>query len=61
MRGEIEVEDLLKVVLALVVVWLVIEILDTVLGLTLALLGPLRPVVGLVIVVLIVLWLVDML
>jgi hypothetical protein len=59
MRGEIEVEDLLKVVLALVVVWLVIEILDSVLGMTLALLGPLRPVVGIVIVALIVLWLLD--
>jgi hypothetical protein len=59
MRAELEVEDLLKIVLALVVVWLVIEILDGVLGMTLALLGPFRPIIGLLVVVLIVLWLVD--
>ncbi|MFB6219637.1 MAG: hypothetical protein ABEH77_10780 [Halobacteriaceae archaeon] len=59
MRAELEVEDLLKIVLALALVWLVLEILDTVLGLALALLGPLRPLVGVVLVVLVVLWLVD--
>ncbi|SEL00517.1 DUF7554 family protein [Haloferax larsenii] len=57
--GGIEVEDLLKLVLVLVVVWLALEILGEVLGLFTALLGPFRPVLGLVVVVLIVLWLLD--
>ncbi|UVE51208.1 hypothetical protein KU306_04815 [Haloferax larsenii] len=57
--GGIEVEDLLKIVLVLVVVWLALEILGEVLGLFTALLGPFRPVLGLVVVVLIVLWLLD--
>ncbi|ELZ76989.1 hypothetical protein C455_14417 [Haloferax larsenii JCM 13917] len=57
--GGIEVEDLLKLVLVLVVVWLALEILGEVLGLFTALLGPFRPILGLVVVVLIVLWLLD--
>lgn len=55
-RADIEVETLLKVVLVLVVVWLALEVLDT---LTDLLLGALQPVVGLVIAALIVLWLLD--
>ncbi|MFB6106528.1 MAG: hypothetical protein ABEJ70_06115 [Halobacteriaceae archaeon] len=58
-RAALTVEDLLKVVLALVAVWLVLEILDTVLGMALAVLGWLRPLLGLLVVALIVLWLVD--
>lgn len=58
-RAALDVEDLLKVVLVLVAVWLVLEILDTVLGIALAVLGWLRPLLGLVVVALIVLWLVD--
>ncbi|ELZ87165.1 hypothetical protein C453_02404 [Haloferax elongans ATCC BAA-1513] len=57
--GGIEVEDLLKLVLVLAVVWLALEILGEVLGLFTALLGPFRPILGLVVVVLIVLWLLD--
>ena len=55
----LDVEDLLKIVLVLVLVWIVIEIISEVLGLFAWLLGPFRPLLGLVIVVLIVLWLLD--
>ncbi|MFC7141087.1 hypothetical protein ACFQMA_14785 [Halosimplex aquaticum] len=55
-RADIEVETLLKVVLVLVIVWIAIEILDAAISMVL---GPLKPVFGLVIVVLIVLWLLD--
>ena len=55
-RAELEVEDLLKIVLVLVVIWLVIEIAGEVLEFTLGLLGPL---LGVVVLILIVLWLVD--
>lgn len=55
----IDVDDLLKIILLLVVIWLVLEIAEGVLSITLGLLGPLRPLLGLVVLILIVLWLVD--
>ncbi|WP_415379312.1 hypothetical protein [Halosimplex sp. TS25] len=55
-RADLDVETLLKIVLVLVVVWIAIEILDAAISMVL---GPLKPVFGLVIVVLIVLWLLD--
>lgn len=58
-RGELAVEDLLKIVLVLVGIWLVLEIAGEVLELTLGLLGPLRPLLGVLVLILIVLWLVD--
>lgn len=58
-RGEIDVEDLLKLILVLVVIWLVLEIVGGVLGVLGHLLGPLRPLVGVVVLALIVLWLLD--
>ena len=58
-RASIEVEDLLKVVLGLVVVWLVLEIVGEIVGLFTALLGPLRPLLGVAIVAIIVLWFLD--
>ena len=58
-RASLDVEDLLKLVLLLVVVWLALEILGTVLDLFTSLLGVFRPVIGLLVVVLIVLWLLD--
>ncbi|ADE03536.1 MULTISPECIES: DUF7554 family protein [Haloferax] len=58
-RGRIDVEDLLKIILLLVLVWLVLEIIGEVLGLFGALLGPLQPLLGLVVAALIVLWLLD--
>jgi hypothetical protein len=58
-RAGIDVEDLLKVVLLLVVVWIVLEVVGMVLGTIGWLLGPLQPILGLVVVALIVLWLLD--
>lgn len=58
-RGELDVEDLLKLVLVLVAVWLVLEIVGGVLGILAGLLGPLRPLLGVVVIALIVLWLLD--
>ena len=58
-RGKLDVEDLLRLVLVLVVVWLVLEIVGGVLGILAGLLGPLRPLLGVVVVALIVLWLFD--
>ena len=58
-RAGIEVEDLLKIVLVLVVVWIVLEIVGTIIGTIGWLLGPLQPILGLVVVALIVLWLLD--
>ncbi|MDS0296042.1 DUF7554 family protein [Halogeometricum luteum] len=58
-RGKLDVEDLLRLVLVLVVVWLVLEIVGGVLGILAGLLGPLRPLLGIAVVALIVLWLLD--
>jgi hypothetical protein len=58
-RGDIDVEDLLKIVLVLVVVWLVLEVIGGILGILGDLLGPLRPLLGLLVIALIVLWLFD--
>ena len=58
-RAKLEVEDLLKVVLVLVVIWLVLEVVGGILGILAELLGPLRPLLGLAVVALIVLWLLD--
>ncbi|WP_372912838.1 hypothetical protein [Salinigranum sp.] len=58
-RASIDVEDLLKLVLVLVVVWLALEIVGEVVGLFTALLGPLRPLLGVVVVAVIVLWFLD--
>lgn len=55
-RGDVEVETLMKVVLALVLVWLALEILDVFVD---VLLGVFTPLVGLLVVALIVLWLLD--
>lgn len=58
-RGGIDVDTLLKVILVLVIVWIALEILGELVQTSLALLGPFRPLLGLVIVVLIILWLLD--
>lgn len=55
----IDVEDLLKVVLLLVVVWLVLEIVGFFVRLTLSAFHFLQPVIGIALVVLIALWLLD--
>jgi hypothetical protein len=58
-RAAVEVEDLLKVVLVLVVVWLALEIVGEVFDLFVGLLNLFPTVLGLLIAVLIVLWLLD--
>jgi len=56
-RADIDVDTLLKLVLALVVVWLALEVVGELLGLFAWLLGPLQPLLGLALVVLLVLYL----
>jgi hypothetical protein len=58
-RAALDVDDLLKLVLVLVVVWLVLEILGEVLDVVWGIFRLLPSVIGVVLVVLIVLWLVD--
>ncbi|WP_227230639.1 DUF7554 family protein [Salinirubrum litoreum] len=62
-RAEIEAEDLLKIVLVLVVIWLALEVLGAAVGLVGATLdvifGPLSSLIALVVVALIVLWFFD--
>ncbi|MGQ4556520.1 DUF7554 family protein [Halobellus sp. GM3] len=58
-RAKLEVEDLLKIVLVLVVVWLVLEVIGGILDILAWILGPLRPILGIVVIALIVLWLLD--
>lgn len=59
MRGEIDAETILQVILVLILVWLVIEILELVFGFLGALLFPATNLIGLIIAALIVLWLLD--
>lgn len=59
MRGEIEVETLLKIILVLVLVWLVLEIVALVFDILGTLLAPFTGIIGLLIAALIVLWLLD--
>lgn len=58
-RAEVDVEDLLKLVLVLVIAWLALEVVGTVLRLTLWVFDLLPEIIGAVVVVLIVLWLLD--
>jgi len=58
-RGMVDADDLLKLVLVLVIIWIGLEVLDTLLDVTLAVFDFLSPVIGLVLVVLIVLFLLD--
>jgi uncharacterized membrane protein YhdT len=61
MRGEIEAETLLQIILVLVLVWLVLAILNQTLEIVGTILGwfPFSSLIGLIIAVLIVLWLLD--
>ncbi|MFB6103973.1 MAG: hypothetical protein ABEJ57_02650 [Halobacteriaceae archaeon] len=58
-RGAIDVEDLLKIILVLVIIWIGLEIVGQLVETGLELLGPFRGLIGLLILVLIVLWLLD--
>lgn len=57
--GNLEVEDLLKIVLVLVIIWLGLEILEATVETLAGILNLATPVVGLVILALIVLWMLD--
>ena len=57
--GGFDTESLLKLVLVLVVVWLALELLETFVGALAAVLGIARPLLGLLVLALIVLWLLD--
>ena len=61
MRGKLEVETLLKIVLVLIIVWLVIEVVNQTLGLVGTLFGliPFSSIIGLIIAAVIILWLLD--
>jgi hypothetical protein len=58
-RADVDVDDLLKVILGLAIVWLLLEILGTVLDLTFALIEALPTLIVIAIVVLIALRLTD--
>ena len=58
-RAELDVDTLLKILLVLVVVWVGLELVGEILGLFAWLLGPLQPLLGLVLILLIVLYLTD--
>jgi hypothetical protein len=58
-RGDIEAESLLKLLLALAVVWIALEVVGEVVDAAVGVASLARPVVGLVVVGLIVLWLLD--
>ena len=55
-RAEIDVEDLLKIILVLAIVWILLEIIAEFIS---AVFGPFRPLFGFLMVVLIVLYLND--
>ena len=58
-RADVDVDDLLKVILGLAIVWLLLEVLGAVLDLTFALIDALPTLIVVVIVVLIALRLTD--
>ncbi|MFC7205063.1 hypothetical protein ACFQJC_16210 [Haloferax namakaokahaiae] len=58
-RGKLEADSLVRIVLVLVLIWVGLEIVGEILDLFSWLLGPLRPLLGLVVIAIIVLWLLD--
>ena len=58
-RADIEAESVLKLILVLVLVWIALEVVGEFLDILGGLLGPFRPLLGLAIVAIIVLWLLD--
>ncbi|MFC7325143.1 hypothetical protein ACFQMF_11200 [Halorubrum rutilum] len=58
-RADVDVDDLLKVILGLAIVWLLLEVIGAVLDLTFALIDALPTLIVVVIVVLIALRLTD--
>jgi len=58
-RGVLDTGSLVQLVLVLVVVWLALEVLEAFVGALAAVLGIARPVIGVLVVALVVLWLLD--
>jgi hypothetical protein len=58
-RADIDADTLVKIILVLVVAWLLLAIVSEVLELFVAVLGPLQPILGFLVLLLIVLWLLD--
>ncbi|MFB6088026.1 MAG: hypothetical protein ABEJ85_05845 [Haloarculaceae archaeon] len=58
-RADVDADFLLKVVLVLVIAWIGLEILETLTDILEGLFDVFKPVLGLLVVVLIVLWLLD--
>lgn len=56
MLDNVDVETLLKVVLVLVIAWIAVDIVAE---FVYAVLGPLQPLIGILIVALVVVWLLD--
>lgn len=59
MRATLDVEDLLRIVLVLVAIWLVLSIVSKLVDAFASILAPASDLIGLVVLLLIVLWLID--
>jgi len=59
MRGKLDVETLLQIILVLVIVWLALEVISLLFATVRFILGPFAKLFGLAIIVLIVLWYFD--
>jgi hypothetical protein len=59
MRGKVETDTLLKVVLVLAVIWLTLEVLELFVDALAFILTPLPKIIGLLVIVLIVLYFLD--
>jgi len=59
MRAKLDVDDLIKIVLVLVAIWLALEIVGEFLDTLRYILSPLGNVLGLIVLLLLVLWLLD--
>ncbi|MFB6142125.1 MAG: hypothetical protein ABEJ30_02145 [Halorientalis sp.] len=58
-RAALDTDSLLKIVLVLVVLWLALSVLEEFVDVVATLLGPLQPILGLLVLVIIVLYLLD--
>jgi hypothetical protein len=58
-RAAIDTDTLVRIALILVVLWLALEVLDSVLGMLGRVFWFLQPLLGLVLVVILILWLLD--
>lgn len=58
-RADIDVDDLLKILLLLVIAWLVLEVVETIVGTLASILHVAQPVLAVAVLVLILLYLLD--